>query len=216
MMLRRLRICRTLGCIMVAATLFYPVVSSAKEECIDKEYARGMTIGGVLGTGAGIVAAAATGVGVATFTAGAAAGGGIMAAIAVDCATTLCLGTVIGGTLVGIGIGFLWLFSDGPEDCAGVIYYSPKRESFTVSWDRDSIDEALKDGKKYCENKEGGTCEPIALFRECVAVAQDHVNRVWAVGMDSTGSAAIWGARKECKAKGGTYCEIQLTECNSG
>ena len=60
-MQRRLRICRILACIMFAASLLHPAASSAGEECIDKDYARGMTIGGVLGTGAGIAVAAATG-----------------------------------------------------------------------------------------------------------------------------------------------------------
>ena len=82
-MLRELRICRALGCIMLAATLFHPVVSAAKEECIDKKYAKGMTIGGALGTGAGIVTAATAGLGVATITASTAAGG-IGVAIAID------------------------------------------------------------------------------------------------------------------------------------
>ena len=48
---------------------------------------------------------------------------------------------------MGIGAGFVWMFSDDPEDCAGAIYYSPRKQRFTRSWDRDSINEALKDGK---------------------------------------------------------------------
>ena len=215
-MLRELRIYRAWGCIMLVATLFHPVVSAAKEECIDKEYATGMAIGGIFGTGAGVVAASAAGLGVATITATTTATGAVAAAIAVDCATTLCLGTVIGGTLLGIGTAYLWLFSDDPENCAGSIYLSPKKGRFTMSWDRDSIDEALKDGEEYCKKAYGGTCEPVLVFRECAALATDDKYRIWGAGTDGTAKEAERRALNKCKASGGKNCKLTLSgECNS-
>lgn len=215
-MLRKLWMCRALGSILSVVILFQPLAAAAKEECLDADYVKGAAIGGILGTGAGIATAAAVTGTAVTITATGASAGAVGAAIAIDCATTMCIGTVVAGTLIGIGVGLAWLFSSDPENCAGTIYYSPKKKAFTMSWDRDSNDEAIKDGKRYCERTHSGTCEPIVLFRKCAAVAQDYGNRAWAAGTDSTAKAAERRALNECKENGGKNCKITLTAaCNS-
>ena len=206
-------------CFAFLVAVSHPGLIHAEEDCFDENYARGMAIGGVVGTGAGIVTAAAAGLTTATITAGAGvAGAGIGAAIAVDCLTTLCLGTVIAGTILGVTAGFLWLFSDDPEDCAGSIYFSQKEKKFTMSWNRDSNNAALKSGRKYCEREYEGKCEPILLFRQCAAVAQDYRNRTWAVGAESTAKLAEKKAMAECrKNPKSKNCVISLSaECNAG
>ena len=209
-----------LSCLVFMMTIAQVSVADAGEACIDKSYAKGMTIGGVVGTGLGIAGVGAAGLGTVTITVGAGliGGTGIGVAIAVDCATTFCLGTVLTGTVLGIVAAWLWLFADDPGDCAGSIHFSRKTRNFTMNWNNDSNQEAMQDGKSYCESEYGGTCEPILLFRECAALATDYVNRIWAVGAEETASLAEKGALDQCKKiAGAKRCVIAISaRCNSG
>lgn len=211
-------------CIVMAMTMLFSSshysASAAQEACIDPQYARSMAIGGTIsGVGAGIVSSiiAGSAPAVSLAAAGGLAGGGVGVLIAVDCSTTLCLGTVLAGAALSAAAIWAYLFSNDPENCAGALYYSPKAKGFTMNWDKDSNSEATKDGKKYCEETYGGTCEPVLLFRECAALARDRENRVFGAGTSSVPRQAERQALDRCRQEGGETCALTIpARCNSG
>ena len=219
-MLKELWIYRALGCLVLVVILFHPLTAAARGECYDEDYGEGALVGGFVGAAAGTAVTVATGLGTITgVTVSAAAGTSIAtslgAGVIVGCATTMCIVPVVGGVLVGVGTALIWLAGKDPKDCAGTIYYSPKRDKFYGVYDRDSIAEAAEDGKEFCES-EGGTCRKEMEFRKCAALARDREIQVYGGSQDRTAKEAELEALKVCNAYGGKNCTITLSMCNSG
>ena len=109
---------------------------------------------------------------------------------------------------------FPWFLAD--SDCAGAITMDD-RKRFRMNRNRDSYEEAHKDGLAYCRRQGGESCQTVSIFRHCAAIATDRGAGVFGIGTARSGRRATDRALQACRQQGGRACGVEISaRCNSG
>lgn len=197
--------------VLLWATLVPASVHAGPGSCPEyRAYVPAVVIGGAAGAAAGIGAAVIVAGAVATVTTTATATGSVGLAIAVDCATTGCIGTVVTGILMGVGAAIYWFTGD--RDCAGALVLTD--EGRWWRWrNYDSVKTLAVDlQKRYGEELERARL--VSVFRHCAAAAVAGSTVV--VGEAKTKSGARNEAMRACRQQQIGACRVATAECNAG